>query len=220
VTPTAIERLNRVQTDVLRPVTKRDEHDLLSALRVGDEEAFGQLIDRYYRAMLYVAQGFVRTNSAAEEVVQDTLLAVVEGLPRFEGRSSLKTWMFRILVNRARTRGARQRRCLTFSCLRSDRANPRNDLTPPADASTAVGTESASLDPAAVVLNQELGDALWAAVDQLPAPQRQVLVLRDVEGGIAAEVCDILGLSDANQRILLHRARTRVRAQLLPYLNR
>jgi RNA polymerase sigma-70 factor (ECF subfamily) len=200
--------------------TKQDEHDLLNALRAGDEEAFGQLIDRYYRAMLYVAQGFVRTTSAAEEVVQDTLLAVVEGLPRFEGRSSLKTWMFRILVNRARTRGGRQRRCVTFSCLRPDRTNPRDDLTPPPDTPTWAGTESVSLDPPGAVLNQELGDALRGAVDQLPARHRQVLVLRDVEGWTAAEVCDVVGLSDANQRILLHRARTRVRAQLLPYLGR
>lgn len=209
-----------MQPVVLGGGTGSDERDLLTALLAGDEDAFRFLVDRYYRAMLYVARGFVRTTSAAEEVVQETLLAVVEGLPRFEGRSSLKTWIFRILVNRARTRGARQRRCVTFSCLRGDRSDGRNDPPAPGDAASVVTGIPRSVDPAGVVLNQELGEAVWTAVDQLPARQRQVLVLRDVEGWTSGEVCDLLSLSDANQRILLHRARTRVRAQLLPYLNR
>ena len=209
-----------MRAGVLSVGTARDEHELLSALRAGDEEAFGHLLDRYYPAMIYVAQGFVRTKSAAEEVVQETLLAVVEGLSRFEGRSSLKTWMFRILVNRAKTRGARQRRCVTFSCLRPDGGDHRDGSLPPEDQGARVMTTSASVDPAAAALNQELGDAVWTAVDRLPARQRQVLVLRDIEGWTAADVCDVLGLSDANQRILLHRARTRVRSQLLSYLDR
>jgi DNA-directed RNA polymerase specialized sigma24 family protein len=157
-----------VQTDVLHAARELDEHDLLGALLAADEGAFAQLIDRYYRAMHHVARGFVRTTSAAEEVVQDTLLVVVEGLPRFEGRSSLKTWMFRILVNRARTRGARQRRCVTFSCLRSDRANPRNDL--PRLRTSPLGRDRLrQARPGRGGAHQELGVTQWAAADQLPA---------------------------------------------------
>jgi RNA polymerase sigma-70 factor (ECF subfamily) len=193
------------------------EGDLLAPLLAGDEEALGQLVDRYYPAMLRVARGFVGTRSAAEEVVQETLLAVVEGLPRFEGRASLKTWMFRILVNRAKTRGARQRRCITFSCLRPPRGGEGHDAGPLENTALPVISASA-VDPAGAALNRELGVALWAALDRLPARHRRVLVLRDIHGCTSSEVCDLLGVSDANQRILLHRARTRLRALLLPYL--
>ena len=179
-----------------------DDHDLLAGLRAGDEEAFGQLVDRYYPAMLHVARGFLPITSEAEEVVQETLLDVVEGLPCFEGRSPLKTWMFRILVNRAKTRGARQPRRVAFERTR-----------------TFAATGSATIDPTAPVLNQELGEAICAAVDRLPARQRTVLVLRDIQGWTSLEVCEVLGLSDAHQRILLHRARTSVHDLLLSYLN-
>jgi RNA polymerase sigma-70 factor (ECF subfamily) len=182
-----------------------DDHDLLAALRAGDEEAFGQLVDRYYPAMLHVARGFVATTSEAEEVVQETLLAVVEGLPCVEGQLSLKTWMFRILVNRSKTRGAR--------------GSDGNDLRPPQRTPTFVSTDSTTIDPMAPVLRQELGEAICAAVDRLPARQRTVLVLRDIQGWTSLEVCQVLGLSDAHQRILLHRARTSVHDLLVSYLN-
>jgi RNA polymerase sigma-70 factor (ECF subfamily) len=196
-----------------------DDHDLLAALRAGDEEAFGQLVDRYYPAMLHVARGLVPTTSEAEEVVQETLLAVVEGLPCFEGRSSLKTWMFRILVNRSKTRGAPQRRHLTFGCLRADRGSDGNDSLPPEPTPAFVGTGSSTIDPGAPVLQQELGEAICAAVDRLPARQRTVLALRDIQGWTSLEVCQVLGLSDAHQRILLHRARTTVHDLLLSYFD-
>jgi RNA polymerase sigma-70 factor (ECF subfamily) len=205
-----------LQVAVLPGATVPDEHDLHVRLLGGDEEAFGQLVDRYYLAMLRVARGFVRTQSAAEEVVQETLLAVVEGLPRFEGRSTLKTWLFRILVNRAKTRGARERRCISFSCLRPHCGRQGHE-SGPLEHPALPGTASSPVDPAGAALNRELGDVLWAAVDRLPVRHRQVLVLRDVHGCTSAEVCELLGLSDANQRILLHRARTRVRTLLLPY---
>jgi RNA polymerase sigma-70 factor (ECF subfamily) len=214
-----METLSSVPATALTVGISTDEHDLLAALLAGDEDAFGLLVDRYYPAMLHVARGFVRTTSAAEKVVQETLLAVVEGLPRFEGRSSLKTWMFRILVNQAKTRGARQRRRVTFSYLRADRGNLGNNSVPPERTPAFVATGSSTIDPTAPVLNQELGEAICAAVDQLPARQRTVLVLRDVQGWTSPEVCEVLGLSDAHQRILLHRARTRVHARLLTYLN-
>jgi RNA polymerase sigma-70 factor (ECF subfamily) len=196
-----------------------DDHDLLAALRAGNEEAFGQLVDRYYPVMLHVARGFVPTTGEAEEVVQETLLAVVEGLPCFEGRSSLKTWMFRILVNRSKTRGVRQRRRVTFGCLRADRGSDGNDSLPPERTPAYVGTGSSSIDPMAPVRHQDVSEAICAAVDRLPARQRTVLVLRDIQGWTSLEVCEVLGLSDAHQRILLHRARTSVHDLLLSHLN-
>jgi RNA polymerase sigma-70 factor (ECF subfamily) len=214
-----METLSAVPATAMTVGMARDEHDLLAGLRAGDEEAFGQLVDRYYSAMLHVARGFVPTTSAAEEVVQETLLAVVEGLPCFEGRSSLKTWMFGILVNRAKTSGARQRRRVTRSCLRADRGRDGNDSVPPGRTPAIVATGSSTIAPTASVANQELGEAICAAVDQLPARQRTVLVLRDIQGWTSPQVCEVLGLSDAHQRILLHRARTRVHALLLSYLN-
>jgi RNA polymerase sigma-70 factor (ECF subfamily) len=190
-----------------------DEHDQVVALLAGDEEAFGQLVDRYYPAMLQVARGFVRTRSAAEEVVQETLLAVVEGLARFEGRSSLKTWMFRILVSRAKTRGRRQRRRVTFGCLRANRGSRHDDPVRPR---TPALVTTGSATP---VLNQELVEAVSTAMDRLPARERTVLVLRDVQGWTSSEVCEVLGLTDANQRLLLHRGRIRVHALLVRSLN-
>jgi RNA polymerase sigma-70 factor, ECF subfamily len=127
--------------------------------------------------------------------------------------------MFRILVNRAKTRGARERRVVTFSCLRPDRGDQADNSTPPENNAALVAAAFPIIDPAARVLNRELGAAIWAAVDRLPVRQRTVLVLRDMQGWTSVQVCEVLGLSDANQRILLHRARTRVRALLLRYLD-
>ena len=169
--------------------------------------------------MLHVARGFLPITSEAEEVVQETLLDVVEGLPCFEGRSPLKTWMFRILVNRAKTRGARQPRRVTSGCLRSDRSSHGTDSVPPGRTPPIVATGSSTVDPTAPVLHQELGEAICAALDRLPARQRTVLVLRDIQGWTSLEVCEVLGLSDAHQRILLHRARTSVHDVLLSYLD-
>jgi RNA polymerase sigma-70 factor (ECF subfamily) len=169
--------------------------------------------------MLHVARGFVRTTSAAEEVVQETLLAVVDGLSRLEGRSSLKIWMFRILVDRAETCGGRQGRRVTLGCLRANRGSRVNDSVQPERSPAFLATGSSAIDPTDPLLNQELGEAICAAVDRLPARQRTVLVLRDIQGWTAPEVCEVLGLSDAHQRILLHRARTTVHARLLSYLN-
>jgi RNA polymerase sigma-70 factor (ECF subfamily) len=214
-----MEALSTVSATALTVGIAPDEHDLLAALRAGDEEAFGQLVDQYYPAMLQVARGLVRTTSGAEEVVQETLLAVVEELPRFEGRSSLKTWMFRILVNRAKILEAGQRRRVTFGCLRAGRGSHEVDSVRPERTPGFVVTSSSTIDPTAPVLNQELGKAICAAVDQLPASQRTVLVLRDIQGWTSLQVCEVLDLSDAHQRILLHRARTRVHGQLLSYLN-
>jgi RNA polymerase sigma-70 factor (ECF subfamily) len=199
--------------------TAADEHDLMAALLAGDEEAFGHLLDEYYPAMLQVARGFVTTTGAAEEVVQETLLAVLEGLPGFEGRSSLRTWMFRILVDRAKTRGARQRRRVTFGSFRPDRGIRRVDSGLPQRTPTFVPTGRSTSDPTTPVLNEEVRESIRDAVDRLPAGERTVLVLRDIQGWTSDQVCEVLGLSEANQRILLHRGRTTVHALLFRQLN-
>jgi RNA polymerase sigma-70 factor (ECF subfamily) len=191
---------------------------LVSRLVQGDQEAYSGVLDLYYPAMLHVAMGFVRSRSVAEEVVQDTWLAVIKGVSHFEGRSSFKTWLFRILVNRARTRGSRESRCATFSCLDDDRAEPgpgceREDTCCPAFSPVRMPHPDTS------ALDGELREEVVAAINRLCGRQRQVLVLRDVEGWSPAEICDVLGIGEANQRVLLHRARTRVRELLLPYLD-
>jgi RNA polymerase sigma-70 factor (ECF subfamily) len=196
------------------------------ALRRGDEAAFAALVERYGGLMLRVALSHVRTRAVAEEVVQETWLGVLCGLDGFEGRSSLKTWIFRILTNRAKTRGEREARCTPFSALAApddDRAVdpdrflpadhaqwPGHWASPPADWRTI---------PDERLLARETLEHLRGAIERLPARQQEVLVLRDVEGWDPEEVCDALDLSEGNQRVLLHRARARVRNDLEQYLD-
>ena len=193
---------------------------LVAALRAGDEGAFGELVDRYYGVMQRVARQYVATREAAEDVVQETFLGVIQGIGRFEGRSSLKTWMFRILVNRARTRGEREGRTRPFSALALglDHDEPAVDPGRFASEGRWAGYWSAPPSvaelPEASVLAAELGSELRVAIDALPPAQRTVLELRDVQGLTAAEVCELLDLSEANQRVLLHRARSKARAVL------
>jgi RNA polymerase sigma-70 factor (ECF subfamily) len=206
-----------------------DDALLVAALRAGDEAAFGELVDRHYGVMQRVARQYVATKEAAEDVVQETFLGVIQGIDRFEGRSSLKTWIFRILVNRARTRGEREGRTRPFSAfaLGLDVDEPAVDP----DRFTAEGRwagywsapPAADHLPEASVLAAELGSELRAVIDGLPPAQRTVLELRDVQGLSSAEVCELLELSEANQRVLLHRARSKARAALergLPTLTR
>lgn len=201
------------------PQRNREERELIGRLAAGDEQAFGDLVDRYHSAMIHVALGFVPSRAVAEEVVQETWLAVVAGISRFESRCSLKTWLFRILVNRARTRGAQEHRCVAFSALPAAEASDEaDDRFSPEDRSRPAIPAARIPEPADVALNGELGERVLAAVDQLAGRQRHVLVLRDVEGWSAAEVCDMLRISEVNQRVLLHRARNKVRTLLVPYL--
>jgi RNA polymerase sigma-70 factor (ECF subfamily) len=194
----------------------RDDQALLERLRAGDEDAFEALVTRHDGALRRVARTFVRTDSAADDVVQETWLGVLRGLSGFEGRSSLRTWIFRILVNRARTRAVRDARSLPFSSLESD------DL--PAVDPAAFGTDGRwtsapprlDFDPESGLLSAELRAHLLQAVDGLSPDQRAVITLRDLVGLPADEVCELLELSDGNQRVLLHRARARVRTALLP----
>jgi RNA polymerase sigma-70 factor (ECF subfamily) len=202
-----------------------EDATLVAALRAGDETAFGELVDRYYGVMLRVARQHVATKEAAEDVVQETFLGVIQGIDRFEQRSSLRTWMFRILVNRAKTRGEREGRARPFSSLSTglDQDEPAVDpdrfLSDGRWAGFWSAPPSAAHLPDAGVLAAELGDRLAGAVAALPAAQRTVLELRDVQGFSASEVCELLELSEINQRVLLHRARSKARALLEGYLD-
>jgi RNA polymerase sigma-70 factor (ECF subfamily) len=193
-----------------------DETTLLSRLRAGDERAFEALVAQHNGALRRVARTFVRTDSAVDDVVQETWLGVVRGLDAFEGRSSLRTWIFRILVNQARTRAVRDARSLPFSALEEDDAPAVEPTAFAADGRWTSAPPRLDGDPESGLLSAELRRHLLAAVDGLAPDQRAVITLRDLVGLPAADVCDLLELSDGNQRVLLHRARSRVRAALVP----
>jgi RNA polymerase sigma-70 factor (ECF subfamily) len=198
--------------------------DLVRRLREGDEGAFMELIDAYGPTMLRVAQMYVRDHATAEEVVQETWLAVLNGIERFEGRSSLKTWLFRILTNRAKTRGQRDGRQVPFSSL----AGAAEEGEPSVDPDRFLGPDSPTPGawaapprawPEDRLLEHETLDVIKMAIAELPEAQREVIRLRDVEGWTPMEVSDLLEITDGNQRVLLHRARSKVRAALERYLD-
>jgi RNA polymerase sigma-70 factor, ECF subfamily len=196
--------------------TVEEDHALLERLRAGDEDAFRVLVDRHDGALRRVALTFVRTPSAADEVVQETWLGVVRGLKGFEGRSTLRTWIFRILVNRARTRAVRDARSIPFSTLEDD---DRPTVEPSAFAADGRWTSAPprlECDPETNLLSAELREHLLDTVEGLSPTQKAVITLRDLVGLPADEVCDLLELTAANQRVLLHRARAHVRAALTP----
>jgi RNA polymerase sigma-70 factor, ECF subfamily len=193
-----------------------DDDALLKRLRAGDGKAFEALVAQHDGALRRVARTFVRTDSAADDVVQETWLGVVRGLDAFEGRSSLRTWIFRILVNQARTRAVRDARSVPFSALADDQGPAVEPAAFGADGRWTSAPPRLESDPETGLLGAELREHLLAAVDTLSRDQRAVITLRDLVGLPAAEVCDVLEISDANQRVLLHRARARVRTALLP----
>jgi RNA polymerase sigma-70 factor (ECF subfamily) len=205
-----------------------DDADLVRALRAGDEAAFIALVRRHHAMMLRVAQGYVRTQAVAEEVVQETWCAVLAGIDRFEGRAALKTWIMRILVNRAKTRGQREARCVPFSALGGvdDDEGPAVDADRflPADHPrypnhwAAAPAEWSQL-PDERLLAAEVQERIRSAIAALPRRQQAVISLRDVEGWSPEEVCELLDLSEGNQRVLLHRARSHVRAELERYFS-
>ena len=207
----------------MRSETGRGRDDaILERLLAGDEAAFVELVSAHHGSLLRLALTFVSDRGAAEEVVQETWLGVLKGLKSFERRASLKTWIFRILVNRARTRGARDGRTVNFSALE----DPSGDTQALADRFSAEGrwTQPPTLwqgqNPEDLVLRRETVECLQDGIASLPPNQRAVISLRDIDGVDGVEVCRILGISEANQRVLLHRARTRVRATLEDHLKR
>lgn len=195
-----------------------DDRALLERLRAGDESAFEVLVARHDGALRRVARTFVRTDSAADEVVQETWLGVVKGLDSFEGRSSLRTWIFRILVNTARTRGVRDARNVPFSALEKEDQPAVEPAAFDADGRWTSAPPRLETDPESGVLSAELREQVLRAVEELSDDQRAVITLRDLIGFSAREACELLDLSEVNQRVLLHRARARVRASLVPFV--
>jgi len=203
------------------PSADRDA-PLLAALRAGDEQAFTTLVTRYHASLKRVARAYVSTDAVAEEVVQDTWLAVIAGIDRFQERASIKTWLFHILANKAKTRGKRERRIVPFASIaRADdeptvppeRFQGESDAWPGHWAVPPRPWE----DPERRLQSLEARDRLRTAIGALPDPQQAVLTLRDIEGLDAQEVCELLDLSPGNQRVILHRARARVRIELERY---
>jgi RNA polymerase sigma-70 factor (ECF subfamily) len=206
------------------------DRELVERLRRGDESAFEELVDAYSPSLLRVALTHVPSRAVAEEVVQETWIAVLSSIDRFEGRSSLKTWIFTILVNTARTRGTRERRMLPFSFLRRRGAEDGGE-EPAVAPERFLGDEHGDRagwwaspparwsEPAAQLESAETRMVIDAAIRELPLRQRQVISLRDVEGWSAAEVEATLALTESNQRVLLHRARSKVRGVLEEYLS-
>jgi RNA polymerase sigma-70 factor, ECF subfamily len=194
-----------------------DDADLLERLRAGDEAAFGALVARYGPLMLRIARSHVASQAVAEDVVQEAWLGVLQGLDRFEGRSSLKTWIATIVANRARTRGERERRSVPLSAFEGEEGGPTVD--PARFTSEGAWGVPPTAFPEERLLAAETLERVEAAIAMLPPRQQEVIVLRDVEGWTAADVNTALGLSDGNQRVLLHRARAKVRDQLEGYLS-
>jgi len=184
--------------------------ELVDRLRRGDEAAFAELIDRYHTRLVGLARHYVRSSQAAEDVVQETWIALVRGIDRFEGRSSLKTWLFRVCMNRAKTTGVRESRSVAV------------DPTEPAVDPARFDQGGAWSDPprhwADAIDDRLEAESMMkhvrSAIDLLPASQQLVVTMRDVEGLTAEEVCAVLSISDANQRVLLHRARAQIRRTL------
>lgn len=208
-------------------VTSSDDLEQLEALRNGDERAFASLVDRYYGSLLRLAMAYVPSRAVAEEVVQETWVGVLEGLSCFEGRSSLKTWIFRILTNRAKTRGQRERRYEPMGLGGDSGDNPDGPAVDPdrflksgyfVDHWVSQPNAWEDETPERLLLSKETRAQIEKAIEALPPTQRQVITLRDIEEVSSQEVCNILDITETNQRVLLHRARSMVRRTLEPYM--
>lgn len=196
---------------------------LLARLRAGDAAAFEALVARHHGRLLRLARMFVSTDASAQEVVQDTWLAVLAGLDAFEGRSSLVTWISRILVNRAKTRGVREARSVPISSLGEPEPEDAPAMAGRFDDRGHWASPPARWDdetPERLVGNQEAMVHLEDELRRLPERQRIVVILRDTLGWTAEEVCNALDVNETNQRVLLHRARTRLRAALETHLRK
>ena len=204
------------------------EQALIDGLRRRDEAAFAKLIDQYHGPLIRLALSFVSNREAAEDVVQETWMAVLQGIDRFEGRSSLRTWLFRILSNRAKTRGVKDSRVIPFSSLASaelehdepavdaDRFRPPGEQWAGHWLSNPVSWDEM---PEERLMSSETMGVLQKAIDALPPVQRSTIVMRDISVMTSEETCEALGVSEANQRVLLHRARSKVRRALEVYFD-
>lgn len=197
---------------------------LVDRARAGDESAYVALLGRHHRAVVRVARAYVRTDASAEEIAQEAWLAVLSGIETFEGRSAFRTWLLRIVANLGRRRGTREARSVPMSSLARD----DEDAGPVVEPSRFLEgdprwsghwvTPPTPLDAEAVLLNEETRALVATAIDALPQQQRLVITLRDVQELSAEEACAVLGISEGNQRVLLHRARGKVRAALEAHL--
>ena len=210
-----------------RGIASAVEAILIRQLRAGDETAFTEMVNQYHGALIRLALAHVSDRSVAEEVVQDVWMAVLEGIDRFEGRSSLKTWVFSILTNKAKTRGVRERRSIVVSALSAEGEEGDDATVDPSRFRTSGHWKDYWIDypqswdegtPERHVLEKEGAGLLEQAIAALPSRLKQVLIMRDVEGLDSKEVCVLLSISEANQRVLLHRARGKVRQALETYL--
>lgn len=197
-----------------------DESVLIAALRAGDQQAFAQLVDAYAPAMLRVARGYVSNRQTAEEVVQDTWIALIRGISTFEARSSLKTWLFAVMANIAKARGLRESRdrdhlALTGATVDSARFHGPNE---PGAGSWKEAPAAIPDTPEDTVLGRELRVVTQAELDKLPEQQRAVVTLRDMLEFSSTEVCGLLNITPANQRVLLHRGRAAIRSSLDDYV--
>lgn len=214
------ERINQ-------PASQGEFH-LIELLRNGDEDAFVSLIEWYHTPMLRLAMIYVSERAVAEEVVQEAWMGVLEGLNRFEGRASLKTWIFRILTNCAKTRALHERRCVPFSSLSDREVNVDEPAVDPdrfLQSDSPLPGHWASLPanwddiPEQRLLSEETSACIRSATEALPPGQRTVITLHDIEGWAAEEICNVLGISETNRRVLLHRARSKVRRAFEQYFD-
>jgi RNA polymerase sigma-70 factor (ECF subfamily) len=194
-----------------------DDARLIAALRAGDEAAFAELVRMYGRSLQRYARMYVSSDAVAEDIVGEVWVAVLTGLDRFEGRSSLRTWLFRIAANIAKTRGVREARSVPLSSVSAADDEPAVDEARFADGAWASPVRPWGLDAAQIALDDEAGERIRAEIDRLPDVQRAVITLRDIHGLGSDEVGMALGISQGNQRVILHRARSRVRAALESY---
>jgi RNA polymerase sigma-70 factor, ECF subfamily len=202
-----------------------DDQRIIAGLRAGDEAAFTEMVDRYNGSLVRVAMRYVPSRAVAEEVVQDTWIGVIEGIDRFEGRSTIKTWLYKILIYKARARGERERRTVPLSALVGDDSAPSvpTERFRGSDAlwagHWATPPRRWDGDAEERLLASEARSVIDAAIADLPPAQREVITLRDLSQFSSVQVCDLLGVTEANQRVLLHRARSRVRAALENYFD-
>jgi RNA polymerase sigma-70 factor, ECF subfamily len=206
----------------------REDAALFERLRNRDESAFLEIVQRHHGALVRMAQSFVNNRAVAEEVAQETWVAVLQGIDRFEGRSSLKTWIFQILINRSKTRGVREARCINFSGMSDVNSECRYSSVDPSrllssdDSQNPGGWASQpqqwDMTPEQQLLSQECQSFIEEAIASLPELQKEVITLRDVQGWDNEEICGLLGITEANCRVVLHRARSRMRQALESYL--
>ena len=202
------------------------ERNLLARLRAGDEGAFGELVDKHHGALIRMALSHVADREVAEEVVQDTWIAVIEGLSRFEGRSSLRTWIFGILIHKAKDRGVREKRHTTFSALESYEDDQDEAIDPSRFQQSGEWAGHWAFPrqpwddqtPEKLLASQQAVSAMNQAIEALPRNLKEVLILRDVDGLESQEVCELLKITETNLYVRLHRARERVRRAVEVYL--